>query len=200
MRRRGDENFGGDKGEKMERITGKKIRMVVVLIVALAFVLLSLSGALADSVQKSPSDNIGDWKDPELAYSSDDLKARGEDGKVHQYYDYGFTIPVASVIDGIKVMLEARRNSPGGSIDVELSWDDGASWTSTGYGTGDLPYSDTNYYLGGASDNWGHDWTTDEINDHFRVRVTAHHTGGASPYVYLDWIPVTVYYTPLCPI
>ena len=148
MRRRGDENFGGDKGEKVERITGKKIRMAIVLIAALAVVLLSLSGALADSVQKSPSANIGDWKDPELAYSSDDLKARGEDGEVHQYYNYGFSIPAASMIDGIEIMLEARRYSEGGSIDVELSWDDGASWTSTGYGTGDLTYSDTNYYLG----------------------------------------------------
>ena len=58
----------------------KKIRMAIVLIVALAVVLVSLSVAPADSVLKSPGDDTGNWNwFPERAYSDDGLFAGGED-------------------------------------------------------------------------------------------------------------------------
>jgi PKD repeat protein len=176
----------------------KKIRMAIVLIVALAVVLVSISGALADSVLKSPGDDTGNWFwYPERAYSDNGLFAKGKTGQVQQYFDYGFAIPAGATIDGIAVRLEARccALASSGSIAVELSSDGGTSWTSTGYVAGALTLSEVTYTLGGATNNWGRTWTSAEINDNlnFKVRVTAT-ASGRTPCVCLDWIPVRVYY------
>jgi hypothetical protein len=114
-----------------------------------------------------------------------------------QYYGYDFSaIPSGDTINGIEVRLDTWKNSSIGTMAVELSWDNGITWTSTGYGTGSLNYSETSYYFGGASDDWSitHTWTATEIKTAFRVRLFATATDLVSR-VYLDWVPVRVTYT-----
>ena len=75
---------------------------------------------------------------------------------------------------------------------VQLSWNAGASWTTTKVGafTGT---TDANHTLGGVGDNWGRTWTASELSDaNFQLRV--YKTGG-SPSLRVDRIQVKVYYT-----
>jgi hypothetical protein len=126
-------------------------------------------------------------------------EAAGTSHNKHQYYGYVFSVPSGATIDGIEVRMDAWRNTYAatGSIGVELSWNDGSDWTTTNYGTGSLNYGQTSYNTGGASNTWGHTWTADQINTHFRVRqiATLTSTIGTEGRVYLDWVPVRVTYT-----
>ena len=83
----------------------------------------------------------------------------------------------------------------GNALMVELSWDDGVSWTA--------PKSDAveslterTVVLGSPTDGWGHAWDRSDMNNgHLRVRVTA--LSDTLPHAFnLDWIPVCVYYGP----
>jgi hypothetical protein len=133
---------------------------------------------------------------------------QGKPFNVHEYYGYGFSVPAGATIDGIEVRMDASQRSLSppttSSLAVELSWDGGTSWTTTGYGTGPLnsggesPFiTYTIYTKGGISDDWGHTWTADEINNNndFRVRLTATIIGSSNGRTYLDWVPVAVTYT-----
>jgi len=193
------------------------------LMVALALVLvgtLVLSNpqvALGQSSQvNSPNANapygVTAWLNPTNAYLDDGVWASGQSSppaslaQEHQYYNYGFAIPAGSVILGIEVLVDDAYCDPSPPappvppapphIDVELSWDNGVNWTAIGYGTGALGVGIANqngYTLGGPTDRWGHGvWTVQQINQQFRVLVT----GSVDSWVYMDWIPVTVYYTP----
>jgi hypothetical protein len=118
-----------------------------------------------------------------------------------QYYGYGFSVPSGDTINGIQVRMDVWRNTYAttGSMAVELSWNNGTSWTTMGYGTGNLNLSETTYYEGSASDTWGHIWTADQIDNSFRVRLIASASGDTNGRVYLDWVPVGVTYT-ACPV
>jgi len=149
---------------------------------------------------RSPSGNSGAWTLPDAAYGLDLVPAVTTDNLVHQYYGYGVSLPAGTVLDGIEVRLDARRTvgtGRTGVISVELSWDGGLTWTATGYSTGPLTGIQGDYYVGGASDLWGRAWTLAELAN-LRVRVTSYcrpsGTGLTATRVYLDWIPVTVYY------
>jgi subtilase family serine protease len=212
MRRRGDENFGGDKGGKMERI--KNIRMAIVLIVAMAVVFLSFSGALAaDTGWKNPSANVTDTGgdgdgfevNPANAYTDGDGVASNIDNGIsgggesdrHRYYNYGFSIPTSSTLDGIEVRLDWYMDSKHGanSMDVELSWDGGTSWTTA---QTDITETTTEHtaVLGGSTDTWERSWSSNDFSDtNFLVRLTCNSQYGTRDF-YLDWVPVKVYYTP----
>jgi hypothetical protein len=88
-------------------------------------------------------------------------------------------------------------NNNGGTsvVCVELSWDGGTTWTSpksftlTGTAT-------TTYTLGSTSDTWGHTWTAAQLaTSTFRVRLTDA-TSQANKTYRLDYLAVTVQYTP----
>jgi len=143
---------------------------------------------------KSPTINIGSFNNPTYAYADDTNISTATNGQVHQYYGYDFSsVPAGATIDGIEVRMDAQRSGVphNGSLAVELSWDNGVSWTSTGYGTGALPNSETTYVEGGESDIWGHSWTLSELSN-FRVRLTAN----TDNQIKLDWVPAIIYYTP----
>ncbi len=81
------------------------------------------------------------------------------------------------------------------SMDVELSWDGGTSWTAPHTDTVESTTEHTTV-LGGASDTWGHAWTPAELsNTNFRVRLTSNSSGSTRDF-FLDWVPVKVYYGP----
>jgi hypothetical protein len=116
----------------------------------------------------------------------------------HRFYNYGFSIPSGSVINGIRVRLDAWID--GGSsasriMCVELSWDGGTTWTATKQTT-TLTTSQATYTLGTTSDTWGRTWASGDFsNANFRVRITDVAASTARTFS-LDWAAVEVTYTP----
>ena len=135
---------------------------------------------------------------PTNAFSDDSAFAENINGNGdrHRFYNYGISVKNSCGISGIEVRLDWWLDSLGGSnsIEVELSWDGGSSWTAA---KSDPVESTTEHtaILGGASDTWGRAWSASEFNDSdFRLRVTSSGVGGRNHY--LDWVPVKVYYAP----
>ena len=80
------------------------------------------------------------------------------------------------------------------SMDVELSWDGGTSWTAEKTDTVESTTEHTTI-LGSSSDTWGRTWAATEFtNASFRARLTTNGVGGRN--YFLDWVPVKVYYAP----
>jgi hypothetical protein len=113
----------------------------------------------------------------------------------HRFYNFGFDIPPAAIIQGIEVRLDAKADSTSGApkICVQLSWDGGASWTTT-KSTPTLTTSNATYILGGPADNWGIAWTLSNVsNANFRVRVIDVSSSTSRDFS-LDWVAVRVNY------
>jgi hypothetical protein len=113
----------------------------------------------------------------------------------HLYYDYGFTIPAGSTINGIEVRLDAWVDSTASSpfMCVELSWDGGATWTAA-KNTATLGTAEATFTLGTTTDTWGRTWaSTDFTNANFRVRIT-NVAGNNQRDFRLDWAAVQVSY------
>jgi hypothetical protein len=125
----------------------------------------------------------------------------GDTGKDrHIFSNYGISVPSGYRIDGIEVRLDAWVDStPWFStrrMCVELSWDNGNTWTAAKQTSGNLGTSQATYTLGGNGDTWGHTWTLSELSDaYFRVRVTDVFNSYSRTF-YLDWAAVKVYYSP----
>ncbi|MFZ2484649.1 MAG: VWA domain-containing protein [Minisyncoccia bacterium] len=119
------------------------------------------------------------------------------DGDRHRYYGYNFTIPPNATITGIATRLDWWLDSTSNtnSMDVQLSWNGGTSWSSTRTSTDESTSSGNSDTVGGSTDNWGRTWaTTDFSTTNFRVRLTSHSSSGSRDF-FLDWVPVTIYYT-----
>ena len=113
----------------------------------------------------------------------------------HRFYNFGFDIPPAAVIQGIEVRLDAQADSTSGApkICVQLSWDGGVSWTTT-KSTTTLTTSNATYILGGPADKWGFTWTLSMLsNANFRVRLIDVSSSTSRDFS-LDWVAVRVTY------
>ncbi len=157
----------------------------------------------------SGGDGNGYETNPTRAYSSNNSYATdsnsgngtgtnctGADKDKHQFYNYGMSLPGGTTVDGIEVRIDAKADSTTGSpkICVQLSWDGGASWTTTKT-TSNLTTSNATYTLGTASDNWGRTWSdTDFSNSNFRVRVIDVASDTSRDFS-LDWASVKVHYS-----
>ena len=79
------------------------------------------------------------------------------------------------------------------SMDVELSWDGGTSWTAAKTDAQETT-SEHTVTLGAAVDRWGRAWSLSEFdNSNFRVRLTSNGTANPRDF-YLDWVPVKAHY------
>jgi len=162
------------------------------------------TGYLSPSAQAATSggDNNGFESSPQNAYSDGSGYASNINGALdsHLYYDYGVSLLPGSTINGIRVRVDWWLDGTGGdnSLGVELSWDEGNSWTAPKADATETT-SEHTVTLGGAADNWGRIWTVGELsNANFRVRLTCNCSGGAecdSRDYYLDWVAVNVFYT-----
>lgn len=155
-------------------------------------------GKLANTGFKNPSANTGEFTNPTDAYTSNDIRATGDVDQVHQYYQFGFLtdgIPENVIITGIIVRLEGYSELGNQNIKVDLSWDNGSSWTSPQKDSGPFQSStDETIDLGSSTDKWNHSWTRAELaDDKFRVRLTI---GSFQEFLELDWIAVNIYYLP----
>jgi hypothetical protein len=115
----------------------------------------------------------------------------------HRFYNYGISLPAGASVSGIEVRTDAQLSTSTGTnrICVELSWNGGASWTSTGKNTGDINTSWVSRYMGGDGDTWGRSWTPGELADgNFVIRVTDDGSASTRDF-FLDWVTPRVHYT-----
>ena len=161
---------------------------------------VSDTGYLSPTTQAADTGGDGDGfeSDPTNAFADDASSATnvGGDGDRHRFYDYGISLKSSCGISGIEVRLDWWLSALGGgnSMDVELSWDGGTSWTAAKTDAVEST-SERSAILGGSSDTWGRTWAAAELSDsNFWARVTTNGSGGLT--YYLDWAPVKVYYAP----
>ena len=161
---------------------------------------VSDTGYLSPTAQAADTGGDGDGfeSDPTNAFADDASSATngGGDGDRHRFYDYGISLKRSCDISGIEVRLDWWLSALGGgnSIDVELSWDGGTSWTAAKTDAVEST-SERSAILGGSSDTWGRTWSVAELSDsNFRARATTNGSGGLTHY--LDWAAVKVYYAP----
>ena len=113
----------------------------------------------------------------------------------HRFYTYGVSLPGGATVKGIEVRLDAKADSASSSpkFCVQLSWDDGVSWSSTKT-TAFLTTSEATYIVGGATDTWGRAWTSANLSDaNLRVRIVAVAASTARDFS-LDWVALRVSY------
>jgi hypothetical protein len=185
---------------------------LVVFATVLAFLPSNDLVSAADTGLKSPSanaadtggDNNGFEVNPTNAYADASGYAENVNGAAdrHRYYNYGISIPAGSAINGIEVRLDWWLDSKTGtnSMDVQLSWDGGTTWTSTKRDSTEST-SEHSKTLGSSTDKWGRTaWTTTELSDaNFRVRLISNSTDANRDFR-LDWVAVKVYYSGGTPI
>ncbi len=118
-------------------------------------------------------------------------------GDRHRFSGYNLTVPPGGTITGIETRLDWWLDSTSGtnSMDVQLSWDGGTSWTSAKNDNNESTNTSNSRTLGSSADTWGHAWTADQLsNTNFRVRLTSNSTVSTRDF-YLDWVPVRVSYS-----
>lgn len=123
-------------------------------------------------------------------------------GDRHRFWGYNFSTPPNATIVGIQVRTDWWTNSTNGtnSINVELSWDGGSTWTTAKTQGTESTSDSNNKTVGSSSDTWGRVWSSSDLSStNFRVRVTTNCSGSGSSCssrtFSLDWVPVTVYYS-----
>ena len=158
------------------------------------------TGYLSPTAHAADTGGDGDGfeTNPTYAFDDDSVPASnvGGDGDRHRFSTYGMSLKSSCSVSGIEVKLDWWLSAlgDGNSMDVELSWDNGASWTAAKTDALEST-SERSVVLGSSSDAWGRTWASSEFaDDLFLVRATTN--GSGSPTYFLDWAPVKVYYTP----
>ena len=134
-----------------------------------------------------------DFSYPDNARTSDDVYATETTDNDEE--DYGCfhldSIPSGATIDGIEVIVEARKTSSWDTyLYVQVSDDNCTSW-STYNPQVSLTTYDITRTLGSSTELWGGSWDESTISDNLAVRVKKQ--GRAT--LYLDYIYVKVYYS-----
>jgi len=127
-----------------------------------------------------------------------DAQATGTSYLEAQISDFSFGIPSGSTINGISIAAEFAVGAAAGPtayLRLSLSYNDGANWTATKEDSNDSDVDVVRTY-GGASDTWGRTWSDSEFaNGFFRLKLEGK-SNNASYHCDLDYLTVTVYYTP----
>jgi len=141
-----------------------------------------------------------DWQNADLIYTNDgNFGFANRPKNLVDLGTFGFAIPDGATIEGIEIIIDwsAHKNDRT-ELGAELSWDQGLSYTLSGYS--DTRETDVYSYtiLGGPHDKWGRvGWSHGDFSDrNFRVRFEAIDTT-AHPRV--DWLGVKVYYSVVFP-
>ena len=142
---------------------------------------------------KAPTANSGSWTNPSNAYDNvDGTYATAASAVTNNFTAHGFSVPGSNTIEGIAIKLEVSGTTAAGNIGIELSWDGGTSWTSSGYTTPTLTTTDAVVIIGGASVKWGRTWSpSDFSNANFVVRLTGN---PSSNTVQVDAIQARIYH------
>lgn len=156
----------------------RRVLPIVCLFVLTSLAVLPAMASARETGFQSPSrrgDDYHEWGNPNRAYTSNDLFARSDSlGKAQDWFDFNFPLPGDAIIEGIQVDVEGNNQSQANGVDIELSWDGGASYTSSGKGAiWPISSVDSIESFGGPGDGWGRTWSAAECSDsNFRVRLT----------------------------
>jgi endo-1,4-beta-xylanase len=147
----------------------------------------AVTGAFADGGTIASDNNSGTGTSTSCTSTSKDR---------HAYFNYPISIPSGSMITGIEVRTDARVDSTSNAphFCVQLSWNNGTSWTTMKTGP-NLVTTERTDIFGSASDIWGRTWNTSELTStNFRVRIVSVASSTSRDF-FLDWVPVRVFYT-----
>ncbi len=170
--------------------------VAITLLVLLILLPLSTLGQGNTSWHDPTKTDRGFWN-ARRAFSDGNGYASAEDTAGCDYWDYDFEFEPGVQVVGIEVRLDWCSTAIlDTSMDVELSWDGGSSWTPAKSDAAATLLEHTTI-LGGPDDIWGHDWNGSEFSDaNFRVRLTCNvEELLITNIIYLDWVAVRVYYT-----
>lgn len=116
----------------------------------------------------------------------------------------GFALPASATVVGIAATFEHKcsgasscstNTSSGGKVQLTKTAGTGQGTnkgSSTAWSTADATET-----LGGATDLWGSTWTQAEINaTGFGLVVVVYNTNSSSRTAYVDYMALTVYYSP----
>jgi hypothetical protein len=119
-------------------------------------------------------------------------------GDNHRYFNYGFSIVDSCAIQGIEVRIDwwLVHTTGNNSMSVDLSWDEGQTWSATRTDFTETTSDQHSFILGSSTDLWGRtSWSPSDFDDiNFRVRLTTNRTIPQTHF--LDWVAVNVYFAP----
>ena len=156
---------------------------------------MASTGWLTPTSTGSPNNDWAAFGDPTRAFVEDDILI-SVNGAYQDYADFSVpTLLSGTVIDGIQVRTKGTGSvSPTPKCGIEISWDGGTNYTSTGKQTSHsgtdkgLPFFST---VGGATDKWGRTWAnTDFTNSNLRVRLS-----NAVSVFAIDVLEINIHYT-----
>lgn len=152
---------------------------------------------IAASSQRSPSACTGQWSLCFYANANDanrvTFKATGSTNGTGRWYNYGISTGNGAIIENVKVRADFFANISSGYINVRVTGDAGTTWGRSHIVGGNT--AEQTFNIDVTND---YAWTPSKLsNTNFRVNVTCFKSGGGpNPTCNLDWLPVTVTYTP----
>jgi len=147
----------------------------------------------------SPVSNGGtynDWTNPAYAYSSNDQYAIATDGMQQEYGYIIPTIPSGSIIDGFSLAIEGSTDEDAQTavVEIEISWDGGTTYTTAGTQQTFTLYNDVVKTFGDPTSKFGRTWSVSECtSSNLKVRIKK--VSGSSNNVFIDYIPLIIYYS-----
>lgn len=180
----------------------------IAFVSAVTFLALAATAGAQSQGPNSPGTAIGNepcagcvvpWGFPTRVEVSDNMYAVAAPGGAPTQYleatDFGFSIPVGAVVNGITVAVE-RTSSAGTIFDHSVKIVQTGTVSGTEHAAGGFwPTVDTIVTYGGSSDLWGLAWTPADINDSgFGVAISADDNVDTAA---IDHITITVTYS-LC--
>jgi hypothetical protein len=142
------------------------------------------------------------WSTPNNAKTSNNVyTTAGFDGGslITQYLkatNFGFTIPTGVTINGIIVSIQNKAEGGNNECDneVKIVKSDGSIGSTNKASATKWLTTKSTFTYGTSSDLWGESWDSSKINNaNFGVVLSAK---GTDPGFYVDYISITVYYTP----
>ena len=191
----------------------KRLRLVILFILAVVTLAFANTAGpnLAGTGGTSGTCNNSTtfcWSSPGNITANDGVKAQvglGASGASNELQgtNFGFAIPAGSTINGITVEIwKQALTGPGNPTDVDVTIlkagaATGTNQGHTGAGNGWLSAGGIDTY-GGAANLWGATWTPSDINaSNFGVQISCvEWTGGATTTGAVDFIRITITYTP----
>ncbi|MBI2631593.1 hypothetical protein HYW75_01160 [Candidatus Pacearchaeota archaeon] len=170
----------------------KKFLIALLLLIPIFAVIV-----IAASSQRSPSACNGQWSLCSYANSNDLNRAstyvNATFNKSSRWYNYYFSTGNGAIIENVSVRADFFASRTNGYLNVRVSGDGGLTWGQNHIVGGNT--LEQTYNIDVTNDLT---WTPSKLsNANFRVNATCFKQGsGPNPTCNLDWIPVTVTYTP----
>jgi hypothetical protein len=137
---------------------------------------------------------------PGTPYATSSLSSRGGS---HYLYgtNYGFNIPTGATITGIQVTIMRQSSSSNSLTDNVVQLLKSGNRVGSDYSSStSWPTSMTAASYGGSSDLWNTSWTVADINSsNFGVALSVSNGASSPRTASVDYIQITVYYTPYTP-